>query len=276
LKRIGLILVILCGAVLLYATKDFPAWGDPASPASTHLSPHYIQHALEETEVSNLVTAVLADYRGYDTMFETVVIFAAGLACFLLLRSFLARKEEGWYVRHIPSGVIIHFRKRPPVLPHSGAFERLDTQWVPHDLIIKTLCRILIPFIQLFSLYVVFHGDFSPGGGFQGGVMFGAALVLMAISFDLRTALSRVGEKFLALLAASGVIVYGGIGVLCMLLGGEFLDYGKLATILPVHAEEARALGMIGVEFGVGMAVTAVMVVIYVNIASAGRHDEGL
>ena len=275
MKRIGLILVILCGAVLLYATKDFPAWGDPASPASTHLSPHYIQHALEETEVSNLVTAVLADYRGYDTMFETVVIFAAGLACFLLLRTFAARRKEGWYVRHIPTGVVIHFQRRPSI-PESRVFERLDTQWVPHDLIIKTISRILIPFIQLFSLYVVAHGDFSPGGGFQGGVMFGATLVLMAISFDLRTALSKVGEKFLALLAALGVIVYGGIGVLCMLLGGEFLDYSELARILPVHAEEARALGMIGVEIGVGMAVTAVMAIIYVNIASAGRHDEGL
>jgi len=275
LKRIGLILVILCGAVLLYATKDFPAWGDPASPASTHLSPHYIQHAMEETEVSNLVTAVLADYRGYDTMFETVVIFAAGLACFLLLRSFGARREEGWYMRHIPTGVVIHFRKRPPI-SQSRVFERMDTQWVPHDLIIKTICRILIPFIQLFSLYVVAHGDFSPGGGFQGGVMFGATLVLMAISFDLRTVLDRVGEKMLALLAACGVILYGGIGVLCMLLGGEFLDYGELARILPVHAEEARALGMIGVEVGVGIAVTAVMAIIYVNIASAGRHDEGL
>ena len=275
MKRIGLILVILCGAVLLYATKDFPSWGDPASPASTHLSPHYIQHALEETEVSNLVTAVLADYRGYDTMFETVVIFAAGLACFLLLRSFGTRQGEGWYVRHIPTGVVINFRKRP-FIPQSRAFERLDTQWVPHDLIIKTLCRILIPFIQLFSLYVVAHGDFSPGGGFQGGVMFGATLVLMAISFDLRTALNKIGEKFLAMLAALGVIVYGGIGVLCMILGGEFLDYGKLARILPVQAEKARALGMIGVEVGVGIAVTAVMAIIYVNIASSGRHDEGL
>ncbi len=275
MKRIGLILVILCGAVLLYATKDFPAWGDPDSPASTHLSPHYIQHTLEETGVSNLVTAVLADYRGYDTMFETVVVFCAGLACFLLLRNFRPQSREQWYIRHIPSGVVLHFRKRPPI-PQSRDFERLDTQWVPHDLIIKTICRILVPFIQLFSLYVVAHGDFSPGGGFQGGVMFGASLILMAISFDLRTALGRVGERMLALLASLGVIVYGGIGVLCMVFGGEFLDYGELARILPVDAVEARALGMIGVEVGVGLAVTAVMVIIYVNIASAGRHDEGL
>ena len=114
MKRIGLILVILCGAVLLYATKDFPAWGDPDSPASTHLSPHYIQHTLEETGVSNLVTAVLADYRGYDTMFETVVVFCAGLACFLLLRNFRPQSREQWYIRHIPSGVVLHFRRGLP------------------------------------------------------------------------------------------------------------------------------------------------------------------
>jgi len=65
---------------------DFPKWADPNQPASTHVSPGYIEHALDETAVPNLVTAVLADYRGYDTMFETAVIFTAGIAVILLLR----------------------------------------------------------------------------------------------------------------------------------------------------------------------------------------------
>jgi multicomponent Na+:H+ antiporter subunit B len=65
---------------------DFPKWADPNQPASTHVSPRYIEHALDETAVPNLVTAVLADYRSYDTMFETAVIFTAGIAVILLLR----------------------------------------------------------------------------------------------------------------------------------------------------------------------------------------------
>lgn len=63
-----------------------PAWGDPESPASLHVSPRYIEKSLEETEVPNMVTAVLADYRSYDTFGETTVVFAAGICCLLILR----------------------------------------------------------------------------------------------------------------------------------------------------------------------------------------------
>lgn len=275
MKIIGLFIVTFCGALLLYATQDFPAWGDPQSPASTHLSPHFIEEALHETDVPNLVTAVLADYRSYDTMFETAVVFCAGLACIFLLRSFVSRRR-GWEYRHIPTGIILHI-KDPNKLPkESKEFTLIDTMWVPHDLIIKTVSRIIIPFIMLFALYVVAHGDFSPGGGFQGGVIFGAAIILMAIAFDLRTAVELMNEKALGILIALGIFVYAGIGVLCMILGGNFLDYAQLAKILPVDPGHVRALGMIGIEIGVGIAVMAVMVIIYLNIASEGRYNQGL
>jgi multicomponent Na+:H+ antiporter subunit B len=86
LKVIILIFVILSGGLLLYGTMDMPAWGDPQSPANSYVSPRYIEEALEKTETPNIVSAVLADYRGYDTMGETTVIFAAALVCALLLR----------------------------------------------------------------------------------------------------------------------------------------------------------------------------------------------
>ena len=86
LKLLALLSTLITGALLMYSTKDFPRWGDPASPANAHLSPHYIQNAARETHSPNLVTAVLGDYRGYDTMFETVVIFCAGVAVTAVLR----------------------------------------------------------------------------------------------------------------------------------------------------------------------------------------------
>jgi len=86
LKVIILIFVILSGGLLLYGTMDMPAWGDPQSPANSYVSPRYIEEALEKTETPNIVSAVLADYRSYDTMGETTVIFAAALVCALLLR----------------------------------------------------------------------------------------------------------------------------------------------------------------------------------------------
>ncbi|MFC1524862.1 hydrogen gas-evolving membrane-bound hydrogenase subunit E [Planctomycetota bacterium] len=85
MKYLTLVIILFTGAALLYGVSDMPQWGDPNTPASIHVSPRYEQ-ALEETGTPNLVTAVLADYRGYDTLGETTVIFLAGIACFLLLR----------------------------------------------------------------------------------------------------------------------------------------------------------------------------------------------
>ncbi len=92
LKIFGLLAVTVIGIMLLYAVGDFPDWADPASPASLHLSPHYITETIEETSVPNIVTSVLADYRGFDTMFETTVILAAGLAVLIILRRY--RKKD--------------------------------------------------------------------------------------------------------------------------------------------------------------------------------------
>ena len=86
MKRIALIAVCATAALLIYGTLDMPDWGDPHSPASLHVSPRYIEKSLQETAVPNIVTAVLADYRGYDTLGETAVIFTAAVACILLIR----------------------------------------------------------------------------------------------------------------------------------------------------------------------------------------------
>ena len=86
MKLFAIIVVAITGALLIYATLDMPDWADPHSPASTHVSPRYIEKTVEETAVPNMVTSVLADYRGYDTLGETTVVFTAGVCCVLLLR----------------------------------------------------------------------------------------------------------------------------------------------------------------------------------------------
>ena len=91
MKALALFTTLVTGAILLYGTLDFPAFGDPASPAATHLSAYFIEHAVHETHVPNLVTAVLGDYRGYDTMFELVVIYCAGIGVISVLRK---RREK--------------------------------------------------------------------------------------------------------------------------------------------------------------------------------------
>lgn len=271
----GFITVILCGSVLLYGTVDFPAWGDPASPASNHVSPYYIEKSIEDTKVPNIVTAVLADYRGYDTMFETTVIFTAGIACFFLLR-IRRKKTEIRYYRHVPTGITLRVEKGGKLPEESRVFQRIDNLYTPHDLINKTTARLIAPFILIFALYVIAHGHHSPGGGFQGGVILGAAIILLAITFDLRAAIGKMAEKTAALFSATGVLIYAGTGALCLLLSANFLDYSALAALFGVDPATARSHGILIVEIGVGITVMAVMVWIYYNLSSAGEHDEGL
>ena len=276
MRRLGLIAIIVFGGLLFSITFELPNLGDAQSPASTHVSPYYIEHTLEDTSVPNIVTAVLADYRGYDTLFETAVIFSAGLACFFLLRIPERKAPKTRFYRHLATGLTIRIEKGGRLPEDSKEFERIDSAWVPHDVIINMTCRLVVPFVQLFALYVIAHGHHSPGGGFQGGVIFGAAIILFAISNNLRRTTRRMSEKSSALLGSGGVLIYLGTGLLCILLGAGFLNYSGLSVFPGLDPVSARSYGILIVEIGVGIAVTAVMVWIYYNLASAGRQDEGL
>ena len=94
MKTLSLISAVIVGAALVYGTLDMPEWGDPDSPANSHVSPYYIRHSMEDTHTPNVVTSVLADYRGFDTLGETTVIFTAGMACILLLRRGRKKQER--------------------------------------------------------------------------------------------------------------------------------------------------------------------------------------
>jgi multicomponent Na+:H+ antiporter subunit B len=138
------------------------------------------------------------------------------------------------------------------------------------DVIVKTVSRLLIPFMQIYALYVIAHGHYSPGGGFQGGVILAASLILLVITYGLDNTLRRMNEKLNVIMCSGGVFIYAGIGVLCLILGGNFLDYAKLSPLLGVGIAQARSLGILGVEVGVGMAVMAVMVSIFLDVATGG------
>ena len=129
------------------------------------------------------------------------------------------------------------------------------------SIIIKTVARILTPFIQLFAVYVVMHGHSSPGGGFQGGVILGASFILLAIAYGMDNLKKRFKENVLTTYTSLGVFLYGGIGVVCLVLGANYLDYG----ILPIDFEP-RGMGMLGIEIGVGITVMAVMVSIFYDL----------
>jgi multicomponent Na+:H+ antiporter subunit B len=142
------------------------------------------------------------------------------------------------------------------------------------DVIIKALARMLVPFIVAYALYVVMHGHHSPGGGFQGGVILAASFVLLGVTHGLEKTRRRMSEKVARILSSIGVFIYGGIGALCLILGGNYLDYGELSKILRVTPAQARSLGILGVEIGVALAVMAVMCTVFFAIYTVGESPE--
>ena len=125
--------------------------------------------------------------------------------------------------------------------------------------ILRVVSKFMIPFILLFALYVQFHGDFGPGGGFQAGVIFAAAFILYGLIFGIENARKVLPATATRLLLAAGVLLYVGTGLFGIFMGGNFLDYNVLAAT----AVGGQHLGILLVEFGVGTTVAATMVSIF-------------
>jgi multicomponent Na+:H+ antiporter subunit B len=130
----------------------------------------------------------------------------------------------------------------------------------------RVVSKFLIPFILLFALYVQWHGDFGPGGGFQAGVVFGAAFILYAILFGVGIGRRVIPAWVTRLILSLGVLLYAGTGVAGMLLGGEFLNYNVLAHD-PQHGQH---YGILLVEAAIGLTVATVMIAIFARFASWG------
>lgn len=136
--------------------------------------------------------------------------------------------------------------------------------------VLRIVAKRFIPFVLLFALYVQFHGDYGPGGGFQAGVIFAAGLILYAMIFG-REALEKVAPpRAVEIAAALGVLLYTGVGVATLLGGGNFLAYGALDSHDPMHGQH---LGILLVEAGVGITVAAVMTAVYFCYAGRGAGE---
>lgn len=136
-----------------------------------------------------------------------------------------------------------------------------------HNLILRITAKLLIPFIILFALYVQFHGDFGPGGGFQAGVIFSSAFILYTLVYGLETAERIIPIRILKILASLGILIYTGTGVAGLLLGGQFLNYSVLADV-PITGQH---IGILVIELGVGITVAAVMIMIFFLFSERGR-----
>ncbi len=235
----ALLVVLVTGGALVYGTLDMPPFGDPNNPAHQHVAPRYIEESPKEIGLPNMVTSVLASYRAFDTLGETAVVFAAAIGVFSLLG--------------LP--------KRDRVAIESG---------LKSHLVLRVVAKLVIPLTVLFALYVQFHGDYGPGGGFQAGVIAAAAVILYALVFGLPLAAHAVQPGLLKALLAIGVLIYVTTGVASFFLGGNFLEYNVLSSD-PVAGQH---LGIILIELGVGITVFAAMISIFYAFMSQAQRTN--
>ncbi|MFK7977391.1 MAG: DUF4040 domain-containing protein [Halioglobus sp.] len=238
-RNIALGTVGVLAMLIIYATFEQPRLGDPEAPVHQHVAPWYLEKTPEYMDFPNVVTAVLSSFRGYDTLGEVFVVYTACIGVLFILGVPAPRR----------------------------ALERNDeSSGLRHHLIPQVVGRLLIPFIVLFGLYTQFHGEYGPGGGFQAGAIIATGVILYALLEGEAEALRAIPRKVLFGLVVGGALLFGGVGVTCMLMGGAFLDYSVLAAD-PVWGQQ---MGIIIIEAGVGMAVCGALLSIFHAFAARG------
>ena len=257
---LGLLIVILLTAVIgLKAGSWLPYIGSHKSPANSYLSPHYIMNAMKDTHANNIVTAVLADYRGFDTLFETCVLFLSGIATLMVLST----KKR-----------VVRKPKHQPWLTKS---EAKDYHSSYGGTVLQASFRLIVPAVMLYGIYVLFHGELSLGGGFQAGALVACAYLMDRIMPSFETRLGEFGEEKLLIAAGLGAFVYAFTGILPMFFGGNFLEYSKLPFAAFVAHGEAglHTTGILMIEIGVSICVAAViMTILEVVLERTDFEDE--
>lgn len=237
----AIIVALATGLLLVFGTFDMPWYGDPQAPAHLHLAARFLEDSGTEIDIPNVVTSVLASYRGYDTLGEVVVIFTAGTAVLILLAA-------GSVEHDLPDS-------RPGLISNP---------------ILKVVVLRIIPLVILFGLYVQLHGDYGPGGGFQAGVILGAGLITLALLTDSRTMQQVLSELWIIRGMAIGVLIYGLVGVASMFRDGEYLDYSVLAQ----SSTDGQHLGIHLIELGVGVTVAFTMLSLFVSFNRRKQTDD--
>lgn len=242
---VPLLLMIVLFVVLFVVSFDQPRLGDPLAPVHQHVAPWYLSETPKLIDIPNVVTAILASFRGYDTLGEVIVVFTAGIGVLSVL-GFRPKKQQRL----------------------TGEVMAEKIRGVQHHSILRVVGKLIIPFLMLFALVVQFHGKYTPGGGFSAGALFAAAIMLYGILEGADRSAKAMPQKVMLVLAALGATIYSSVGIASMLLGSHFLDYNVLAS----NPLAGQYLGILLVEFGVGLTVTAVLIMIFNAIANRSTY----
>jgi multicomponent Na+:H+ antiporter subunit B len=242
-RAVSIFFIAALAALLLYVVANMPPMGDAENPTnSSEVVKRYLYEAEEEAQTQNVVTGILANYRGYDTMGEVTVIFCA-LACVLAI---LGREKRGKIYAYV------------------------DRSEVPSSVIVKTMVRFLVPFIILFSVYTILHGELSPGGGFQGGAIIGGSMIVFTAIFGLYESSARIPQKLRFPLEGAAVVTFFAIGVLGLVGGGNFLTFAWPNVAASLQPSLVLWLTVI-IEIGIGLGGAMVFISILFSMI---REEE--
>lgn len=226
-------LLVVAAVPLLIGVASLPPHGDPSTPVHTHVSAYYLENGVEQAGTTNIVTAVILNYRGIDTSGEVIVIFTALAAVMVVLLPARAAKAE-------------NTSPAPPV---------------PLSPVVGLVVRLLSPFIIIFALYVMTHGHSSPGGGFQAGAVLGGLFIASSVVLGAERLAQPLARPAASWLRVAAPIAFVSMGVLGIALTGYFLGYPQDPGLHAVRE------GMVTViEFGIGIGGAMIFATMFVEL----------
>ena len=243
MRKIITIFLLIAAVIVPFVAFDvLPVIGDPSSAPNTHVSDYYIEHAVSECNSPNMV----------DTMFETTVMFLAGLSVVIILSVRPKRK-----------------------MPVPTSFKRIrDTGGRPLYRTVNkdVMISVIEPLILIYAMYVLFHGEVSLGGGFQAGALIGMTYLLDVMVVKREKAIFNMPKDKAAAIAGLGPFIYALTGIVTIIGGGLFLEYNKIP--LSVHQAELHSIGITAVEIGVTIGVAGTIITILGALTERIAFDD--
>nr|WP_040257238.1 DUF4040 domain-containing protein [Rickettsia hoogstraalii] len=237
------LICLLFVVTLAYMGLELPNYGDDNAPIHMHSSKYYLENTSRDIGVPSFVAAILASYRGYDTLGETSVILIAGIAVLLVFSKKLEKVE-----------VDSRFR--------GNDINNMNDTVLKAYPIIKYITSFIIPYIILYSIYIQLNGESSPGGGFQAGVIFASSLIAYDLVYGNRKLSRYFPPNVLICIAVLGVAIYAIVGTISLFFNDNYLNYYSLTNFINDKLL-AQHIAIVIVEIGIGLTVAAIMYLIY-------------